>query len=201
MAVSEVSICNSALIKLGEDTIVALSDDTNRARVMNSRYEFVRDAELRRNKWRFAIKRASLAALSTAPDSDFDLAYQLPTDYIRLVEGGDLRSRADLSDYRSTSSQLYSVENGMILTNIEAPLAIRYMAKITDPAVFDATFVEALSARLAFECCERITQSDSKKQICWQDYRNSIKEAIAASAIENPAESIADDTWVMARLL
>lgn len=196
---SEVSIGNGALIKLGADTIIALTDDNNRARTLNARYESVRDAELRRRRWRFSIKRTSLAALATTPDSDFAYAYQLPADFLRLIEGGDIVQLADLSDYRSGSSEMYSIENGTILTNLSAPLAIRYIAKITDPTLYDPAFAEAFSARLAFECCEKLTQSDSKKQLAWGDYKNSIKEAIAANAIEVASESVADDTWVMAR--
>lgn len=200
MSTSDVSICNGALIKLGEDTIVALTDETNRARALSVRYEPVRDAEIRRRRWRFSLKRVSLPALTDAPDSDFDFAYQVPEDYLGLVDGGDLRQVADMSDFRTRSSQWWSLENGKILTNLGAPLAIRYKAKITDPTLFDPAFAEALSARLAFECCERITQSDSKKQICWSDYRNAIKEAVAANAIEVPSETIGDDTWVLARI-
>lgn len=201
MATSEVSIINSALIKLGEETIIARTDETNRARVMNSRFDQVRDAELRRRRWRFAILRTSLPALSAEPDSDFGRAFQVPNNFIRLIEGGDLRQEVDLSDYRTRSSQLYSLENGKILTDLPAPLAIRYIARITDPALFDAAFAEALASRLAFECCKRITDSDAGKNVAWGDYRAAIREAIAANAIENPAESIADDTWVMARTM
>lgn len=196
---TDVSVCNGALIKLGADTIIALTDDTNRARTLQARYASVRDAELRRRRWRFAIKRTSLPALSSTPDSDFDYEYQLPNDYLRLIPGGDLVNVPDLSDFRSATSLMWSVENGKILTSLGAPLSIRYIAQITDPSLFDSAFAEALSSRLAFECCERITQSDSKKQIAWADYKNAIKEAVTANAIETPSESIGDDTWVIAR--
>jgi hypothetical protein len=199
MSTSDVSICNAALIKLGADPIIALTDDTNRARTIAARYEAVRDAELRRRRWRFTIKRTSLAADADAPDSDFDYAYSVPNDFLRLIEGADIVQVADMSDYRSGGNELYSLENGMILTDLGAPLAIRYIARITDPALFDVAFNEALACRLAFECCEKITQSDSKKQLVWGDYKNSIREATLANALEVCSQSTADDTWVIAR--
>jgi hypothetical protein len=53
----------------------------------------VRKAELRKRHWSFAIKRAALPALADAPTWGFGYAYQLPTDYLRLMQVGEFRSR------------------------------------------------------------------------------------------------------------
>jgi hypothetical protein len=198
---SEVAICNAALIKLGAERINALDENNNRARVMNERYAAVRDAELDRCRWKFSIARVTLAALAAAPDGDdYARQFQLPNDYIRLIEGADIVDVADLSDYRgSSSAALYSVEGRKILTNLPAPLSIRYIAQITDTSLFVPSFAEALAARLADECCERITDSDSKRQTAKEDYRQAIREAKRARALEAPPQYQADDTWVMAR--
>ena len=196
---SEVSIVNRALQLLGADTISALTDDTNRARTMSLAYQPVRDAELERRKWRFAIKRTTLPALTDAPAFGFAYQYQLPTDYLRLIPGGDLISGADLSDYRTGSSALYVVEGNAILTDLPAPLSIRYIARIEDVALFSPSFCESLSARLADDCCERITQSDSKRQLAMQAYTRAIREAVRANALEVASESQADAEWIMAR--
>ena len=196
---SEVSIINAALTKLAEAAIESRTDDNERARVMNQRYDAVRDAELRRHRWKFSIKRTSLPALAAAPDSDFERQFQLPNDYLRIIEGGDLISVPDHTDYRSAESALFSIEGRAILTNLSAPLSIRYIAQITDTATFDAAFTEALASRLAFECCKRITGNENEKAGAWEDYRNAIKEAARANALETPPQSQADDTWVTAR--
>lgn len=200
MPASIISICNRALQILGADSIINLQEDNNRTRALNIAYEPVRDAELQRRRWRFSIKRVSLPALSATPDSDYARQFQLPNDYLRLIPGGDLRTLTDMSDYRSMGSALYSVEGMQLLTNLGAPLAIRYIARITDAAIYNASFAEALSARIAHACCERITQSDSKQQLAWGLYKQAIKEATLANAIEGAPESVADDTWVVARL-
>lgn len=196
---SEVSICNGALTMLGSDLIIALSDDNKRGRVLNSIYARVRDAEYDRHRWRFTFQRASLPELSTTPAFDFSHQYQLPSDYIRLVNGGDILSIPDQSDYRTYQGEDWSIEGGMILSFRTAPLRIRYIARITDTALMPPSFAEALSARLAFEACEALTQSDTKKSTVWAQYRNALKEAIRAKALEAAPQSIADDTWVTAR--
>lgn len=200
MPASDVSICNRALQMLGAESILNLSEDNNRARALNVAYEPVRDAEFDRHRWRFSIKRVSLPAVAAAPDSDYARQFQVPNDFIRLIPGGDIVQLADLSDYRSGSSAMYSVEGDKILTDLGAPLSIRYIARITDASLFNPAFAEALAARLADACCERLTQSDSKKQLAWGYYKQAIREAITSNAIERAPASVADDTWVMARL-
>jgi hypothetical protein len=86
------------------------------------------------------------------------------------------------------------------VTDFGAPLSIRYVADITDEGVFDALFVTALAARIAFEVCEQITQSNQKKQIAASDYKEAIRDAAAVGAIEKPPAPIADDSWMVARL-
>lgn len=196
---SEVAICNAALTKMGAATITALTDNNDRARVMNQRYAATRDSELRKRRWKFSIKRAQLAALSAAPLSDFGLQYQAPVDFLRLIEGGDIAEVPDFSDLRGGANDLYSVEGGVILTDLSAPLNIRYLARITDTAVFDASFIEYFACVLAFDNCERITQSDTKKETLRQDKKDALREAIRANALEAPPRQQADSEWIAAR--
>lgn len=191
---------NAALRKIGADRILSLDQDSNSARIMRERYLSVLAAELHRNRWKFSIQRTSLPALSSSPVSDYANQYQLPIDYLRLIEGGDIADTADLSDYRGfPGSPLYSVEGLKILTNLRPPLLIRYIAMVTDTSLYNPSFKEAYSSRLAWEVCEAITQSDSKRQLAWGDYQNAIREAKRANAIEAPASSMADSAWVLAR--
>lgn len=201
MTISNVSIANRALQMLGADSIINLTEDSNKARALNIAFEPVRDAELERRRWRFSIKRSSLAALAAAPASDYARQFQLPNDYLRLIPGGALVSVADVSDFRSFTNALYSVEGDAVLTNLPAPLKIRYIARITDAGLFSPSFAEALAARLAHTCCERITQSDSKQQLAWGYYKQALREAAFANAIERPAESVGDDSWVIVRAM
>lgn len=199
MATSAILVCNRALHKLGARTINSLDDNKESARVMRIAYDPVRRAELRRHRWRFSIARVSLPALTEEPDSDYARQFQLPNDFLRLIEGGDIVSVADLSDYRGGVSALYSVEGGKILTDLAAPLAIRYLRDVTDTALFDAAFLEAFAARLAYEGCERITESNSKEDALLRGYRMAIKEAVIANALEVASEYPADSSWVVTR--
>lgn len=200
---SSVEIANRALTKLGEARILSLSDDTKAARTINSMFDIVRDAELRRNNWNFAVKRDALAASSTDPAWGFDNAFPLPADFLRLLDIDGAWRAVGLVDYSAYDNGIFRIENvggsKCIVTDLAAPLSIRYTAKVTDPALMDSAFVEAFACRLAMEACETLTQSNAKRQLAMQEYIDSINSAIAANAVENPPSALADDSWIMSR--
>lgn len=202
MAASDVQIANLALQLLGARSILDLTQDTLEAREMNLAFASVRDSEFNKRRWRFTITRVSLPALVATPDSDYAYQYELPGDFIRLIEGGDIRTVVDLNDYRSgNGSALYSIEGRRILTNLPAPLAIRHITRVTDTTLFTPSFDMAFAAALAEQTCEKITQSTAKKGDCRVAYRLAIRDAATANALELSSEPAADDTWVMARAL
>lgn len=197
---SQVSIINKALIVLGEQTIISVDDSNERARVMKSIYDQTRDAELRKNRWSFAMKRVSLTPLSTAPEWGYDYQYQLPSDCIRLDMIKDSYIVPNLDNYRQQEDLQYTVEGRRILTSMTSPLPIRYIYRVTDTNEFDALFAESLSRKLAFDACEKITQSTQKKQLLWNEYRQALLDAVKVGAIEKPPVALPDDSWMHGRL-
>ncbi len=197
---SQVEIANRALTKIGEARILSLSDDIEAARVIDAQWDIVRDAELRARNWNFSITRTSLAALVATPAWGFDLQYQLPSDCLRVLQVDEFYPGPSMSDYRNASEATWQIEGGKILTDLEAPLKIRYVARIEDTGAWDALFVEAFACRLAVEICERITQSNTKRQLAWDEYKEAVRMAVRADAIENPPEPLPDDSWMLSRL-
>lgn len=184
---SDVEICNRALQKLGAKRILSLTDVgvPNAARC-NASYELIRDQELRKRPWGFAIKRVQLPADVAVPVFGYSNAFTLPTDCLRILPANTVTD--------------WSVENGKILTNDGAPLDLRYIARIVDPNLFDVNFSEALAAKIAYELCEEITQSNAKQDRALNDYDNAIRDAWQLNAFEKVSEELPEDPWVAARL-
>lgn len=197
---SDVEIANAALIKVGDDRITSFDDPSKAARLIKARYAMIREAELRSHDWSFAMKRAKLPALVAAPSWGFARQFQLPTDFLRLNRINGTWLPLGLNDYKTDEEQMYAIEAGKILTDLSAPLEIRYVYKVEDPAQFDAMFVEAFACRLAMELAEPLTQSNSKRQLAADAYSDAIAAAKRANAIEKPPVDIPDDTWVLSRL-
>lgn len=190
MAISNVTICNLALQKLGQSRIVSLDEDNSNARHCNVCFEPLRDRELRAAAWNFALKRATLAASATEPEFFFGYAYPLPADCLRV----NMPTRHGL-DWKIEQHEGVPA----ILTNDSGALEIRYTAKVTDPAQFDPLFVEMLACKIAWHLCEVITQSNTKKQALNAEYLELKKEAKRLNAFEKTPASEPLDSWVAAR--
>lgn len=197
---SRVDICNLALLKLGSGSkITALTDNSVAARALSACYDIVRKAELRAHYWAFSLKRGALPA-TTPPAWGFSAAYPLPVDCVRLVQVNQFYLTPALLDYNTADASAWVVESGQILCDYTAPLKIRYVWDVTDEGTFDALFNVMLASRLAYETCEQLTNSNTKKQSIAQDYKEALAIAVRAGAIEKPPALIGDDSWMMARL-
>lgn len=200
MAASETVIGNAALHKLGENPVTSFSDDSPRARALLTRYEPIRDQVLRMHRWTFAMSRASLSADADEPAFDYSLQFTLPADCLQLVQINGAEWTPGLADYIGRHQPMFHIEGRKVLTDIAAPLPIRYVARIEDPTLHDPLFDEALACRLAYDLCERISQSGSKKEAALRDYQLAIREAVRVNAIEQATEEASDGSWVVSRL-
>ena len=195
MTTSVVSICNTAMDLLGTDTITSLSDDSKPARFCARNYERVRDAVLRAYPWNCAIARASLAALATAPAWGYARQFQLP-------EGPDpaycLRVLAINGevDFGLT----YKIEGRRILTDEDAPLEILYIARLEDPAQFDALLIDAIAARLALDAAYPLAGSVSLGQTMSQAYSEKIAEARQVDSQEGTPDMLIAGDWLESRI-
>lgn len=198
---SNVEIANSALTKVGSTRITALTDNVKAAREINAIFELRRDYLLRTHNWSFAMTRASLPALDETPAWGYTTLYQLPTDCLRVVQVNDTWVVPGLADYTSgPDSEPYKITGRRIETDIGAPLKLRYIKRVTDPAQFDAAFVEVFASDLADQVCEALTQSNTKREATRAVLRQSLLEAVRSNAIELPPEAIPDDSWMLSRL-
>lgn len=205
---SKVEIANRAATKLGADRILALTDENKVARTLNSLFESVKESELREHNWNFATKRASLAASTTAPVWGFAYAYPLPAKFLKLLDIDGVWTANSQSSYVSRDQSMFRIETVLIggyntkciVTDMAAPLLIKYTESIEDPTLFDSCFVEAFASKLAMESCEAITGSSAKYQQMVGQYLMAINAAIGANAVENPPALMADTSWLQSRL-
>lgn len=197
---SRIDVANRAALKLGTEWISSFNDQNKFARAISLCYDGLLESELSKNRWTFAIKRASLPALAAVPAWGFERQFLLPTDCLRLdwVDGAG-RSEY-LANFLADSTSPFRIEGRYILTDLEAPLSIRYITLADNPNEWDPCFLNAFSARLAYECCEHVTQSKTKKSTLWGEYQDEIANARRMSAIQNPPASIPDGSWMEARI-
>jgi hypothetical protein len=202
---SQADIGTLACTILGKPPIASLfpPDPSDRAKELSAIYDVIRRGMLEGpGIWRFSVKRSSLAASTIVPASGpFTTQYAVPSDYLRLLQLGDMYAGLDLSDYRQGPTDAdYSVEGGYFLCDYGSPLSIQYVADITDTTLFNPNFVIAFASILAWTTCERITGSDTKKKEALDRKAEALSNALASGALVNPPGYRGDDSWVLSRM-
>lgn len=199
MASSETEICNSALIKLGLEPILSLSDDSKRARFCAHQYPILRDAELRSHPWNFAIARKELAKTTTDGVFEFTNQFVLPSDVLRI-----LKTNLNL-DGGGTIEEKWQVETdgvagGRLLVTNDTAVKIRYIKKITDVALFTSDFAEVLAWRLAADLAYSLVQSVSLGQQMFAAYEQFARRARSFDAQEGSVDQVESFEWLDSRL-
>lgn len=195
MPPSPVNICNIALSHLGAGGIDALTERSAEANACQLHYDIARDATLRDFPWNFATKRAVLAALSETPPAPWSYLYALPTDCLLARE---------IVNSGGTARIPFSVESNSggtarVLLSDQSSATLVYTARVTEAALFDPMFVEALSWRLAALICMPITRNRNIMQMAQTMYLNAIAQAQRADGNEGQADTPADADWIVAR--
>lgn len=183
---SVVDICNRALDKLGQSPITSLSDGNKAANLCDRTWPIVRDRLLRSYAWNFAVKRQITAPDTETPAWGFNYQHSLPSDCLKFIE---------ILDHRTDE---YEIEGGKILTDSDT-LRIRYIRQVTDPNQYDTLFISLASTLMAFEMCESLTQSNTKKQLLADEFEQNSRQARSVDAMENPVQQFEEDSWIEAR--
>lgn len=183
--ISQVSICNSALAKVGADRISSIDEDNKRAKILKSLWDEKRDATLRAHPWKFAKKRVTLSPVATAPDWGYAYAYDIPNDWIRfvVVDPDDVQ-------YEIVGQQLHSDEE---------TLDMEYVYRHTDWSKWDSLFAEALACSLAIDIAYPLTQSAALVEVRVGGYRAALAEARVVNGVEGYQKGLIADDWTRAR--
>ena len=174
---SEVQICNLALLKFGNITINNLNEATAQAQACKELYPLMRDEMMSLHEWNFALARADISSqLLTAPAFQYDYAYQLPTDCLRVIE-------------LYGTAEKWAREGNQFLTNQEEEIFIRYIKKITTTGDFSQVFVNVLAVRLAAELVAKIKEDKNMRlELLAELERSVLPEAMRINAIEGNRE-------------
>lgn len=119
------------------------------------------------------------------PEFEFDHAYSLPSDCLRVIKMEDDDSQ-------------FVVEGSILLTN-EEEAKIKYIAQITTDASFPSDFVMAFAQKLAAEMTIPTTSNPRLAVQAFALYKDKLSEAKSIDAQEGSAEIIDEDDWENAR--
>ena len=88
MTYTNIGICSNALLKIGAEGITSFEDGTAEAEIACSLYPMLRDGLLSSYPWSFAKAQKTLPRLYNVPVADYQFAYLLPNDFLRVISAG-----------------------------------------------------------------------------------------------------------------
>jgi hypothetical protein len=146
---SDIDIASNALLLIGDSPISSFSEEGAGATVAAALYPDTYDKLLSEHPWSFAFKEQQLNRLSEAPDplTNFNNAFQLPTDLIRLW------AILPHSNYVIVGSLLYSNQEELLARYIFRP------PETSLPPHFVKFFEYALASDFAISVTEDIQKA------------------------------------------
>lgn len=189
---TETEIYNCVLDRLAEESVLSTTDEKAVARWLNRNYPLQRDVLLQRHTWNFATKRALLAESSQKPAFEWRHQYITPDDCLRVLPL--------TTDGRRNSPPIpYIVEGRFIMTDMTAPLPVRYIFRQVDVAVFTPVFIDLLSQILAANFSHWLTGKASFAKQLMDISANAFVEAVRIDSLEGLPEEPADDDIILVR--
>lgn len=186
MATSSLEIANSALIKIGAERIVAMSDNNARALIMSEQYDKCRRRLLIAHPWNFAIRRLELGENATTPINQWAHAYDLTTTVLRVLEIND------------DSSAQWVVEGRQVLSD-ESECIIKYIYDVTDTTQFSKYFEEVLALLLAADTAMTLKNNATHAANLYAAYKQALSEARTFDAQEGSNLQVEADLFLNAR--
>ncbi len=190
----ETDVVNVALVHIGATPIVSLGDGTPSANAADDVYVEIRDGLLRGHPWNFATTRVKLAQSSTVPAFEFDLAYPLPSDWLRTISVHDNDAGHGTLLYRT---ELIGTQRA-IITNADA-VYLRYVKRIADPNLMHSDFLVAFEYALAQALAIKLANSTTLREEMSGELRRAKATARSSDALDSPPESRPRGSWASAR--
>lgn len=183
MSYSEVSICNTALVRCGSDPniIASLTEGSAEAKACNAVYALKRDLLQGIGRWGMGNAYQTLTLTGSTAPLGWSFEYQYPNDCRSLLGIVNPAGReAPVIPYmRGVNAAGASV----IWTNME--FAVAEMSRlITNPTRFSAEFADALAWFIATDVSIPLTHSEKIIGICQNGFKSAIQNALALNALE-----------------
>ncbi len=198
---STVDIANYALNSLGANNISSFEENSKPARLINQRFDGVRDSVFRAHPWNCLIRRTELAKETDSPSFGYANQFALPTNpyCLRVLEFSNGSMSYPQDNMRNnTGGPVFVIEGRKLLCD-EGTVKIKYVARVTDPQEYDANLIEALSAALAFEIGYALTGSNGVKQMLAAEYSDKLKQARFVDATEGAPQRIEASDFIESR--
>jgi len=201
---SQIDIINWGLRAIAEQPINALDEGSEPADIMSDLNDITLEAEIRDFPYTWAQRTVELAEIEDETPPDYGYVYQLPADYLSMVELIDLTTGAtvyywdNVYTFTNVRSQQWEIREDKLYINASA-ITIKYTVLETDTAKWDTTFARAFAYRLAMDAGPSITEKMDMVERVERLYVREISKARAHSKSERRRQSRLSEDYLNIR--
>lgn len=182
---NEVTISNSALLKVGAQEISSFDDDTRSSNICAALFYVLRDEVQRAAPWRFCLQQIQLQIPSASkPLFNYQAAYDIPDNVLRPWQ---------------VDTNPWTEMNGQVFCDKTDGINVLAIVRNENPQSWDAQFAEALAWRLAMEIALGLVQSVPLKQEMEKGYDKAIALSRSTNAVVGTSQALVINFWAEAR--
>lgn len=121
--------------------------------------------------------------------------FPLPNGFMRLAAvDPKIESTATLVTSAAIQYSDWMLEGNRIVSSVAGPIfPFRFVANVSDVTAMDSLFCEALGARMGYEVCEILTQSNVKLQAIAAAYQKFMRDARLVNQLETGSTEEEED--------
>lgn len=204
---SVVEICNLALSHLGDSaTVTSINPPEGSAQAERCKtyWPLALQIVMEAHEWGFATKRVKPALLADK-DPAWAYHYAMPHDALRVfaVLPPNASDDYEVNGQAVTADYQIEREDGQIhILTDQRDALVRYIATSDDPALYPATFVEALAWKLAGMLAGPLRKGDagaSEAKRCQELYGYYLRLAISKDSEQRKVKLRPQTPWIQAR--
>lgn len=180
---SDINIASNALVMLGDVGINSFDDGGAGADTMKVIYPVIYKALLTRAYWTFNRRKQKLNRLSQTPLNDWQFAFQIPTESLRIQK---INPRGAYKKFRD-----------LIYTNMN-DIDAQYLFDPGESQLPD-DFELMLTYKLAADAAIPVTDSVSKNELYEKKFKEQLIITLASDAQQEPQTPIQDQPFTDVR--
>jgi hypothetical protein len=174
LPISRLDIVNQALTELGRLPVTNINDSED-ATLLDVKLNLLLPVLLQETVWNFAILyRQDSTPLTTPLTPDFSYTYQLPADYGRMFQFGNINNNLDTP---------YLISNNLISTN-EKPISYYYIINDVNVDAISTMFFRAIVLFIASDACLVLTENEKLTQYLKAKYEEEKGKAVNLNDME-----------------
>jgi len=189
MALSRKQIYNNALSKVCRKRISSVDEESFESNLCNSLYDTALIEVLWEHSWSSAIKRIKLVETAGNPLFAYEKSFQLPNDYIRLVQA-----------YKSTDNQDFDFEwelSGKLFLANYSDVYIKYISLPTSDESMNMPLTTVVTHKLAIALSYPMKADESREAQLVNQYESLVlPRAKSVDSMENRFVEFEENPWV-----